>query len=117
MNGSGVSFLGTNTNILITKCVIKANINTTSNASAGVYYSSSSGSANFLSNVRIINNTIDGGYANVYLNYPAGSGANMSNMSVFVDSNVMTNSYSAGLYSNWYSYLPSISYNNISCAL
>ncbi len=108
---AGVRFLNTNEDIEFYGCVINSSLTGTNNTYAGVHYNNNS--ANYLKDVRFIKNTLNGGYANFWFNYPCNSGNNMSNMSVIIDSNSMQNAYSRGIYSNYYGYYPSISYNTI----
>ena len=109
----GVEFVNTNEDISFYQCNILATPAMNSSDYAPIYYYNSSSSSHTLKNIRIVKNNIYGGYANIYFYYPGGSSSNMTNMSVTIDSNTMTNAYYAGLYSYYYSYYKSVSYNTI----
>ena len=112
---TGITFSGSiSENIEFYCCNIKSNpTNTSSTSYAGVYCSFGSGSSYYLKDIKFIKDTINGGYSNIYFNYPSGNTTNMQLMSVTIDSNVMQNAYYYGIYSEQYSAYPSISYNKI----
>jgi hypothetical protein len=112
----GIEMAKTCSNIEIRNCIIRANPGATSHnleaPSAGIYYNSSEGSGYKLDNVRIIENTFDGGYNNIYIYYGGyGSGNSMSDLTI--DSNTLINAYYSGLYLYYYNYFRSLSYNTI----
>ena len=109
---SGVELAGICTDIEINGCTILANPTATASTSRGIAYVSSSASANYISNISIINNTIDGGYYNIYLNYMAGSNNSLSRNNR-IDNNTLTNAYYYGIYTGYYGYLTSVSNNTI----
>ncbi|HOF16409.1 MAG TPA: hypothetical protein PLP76_05900 [Bacteroidales bacterium] len=113
--GIAVELKGMCENVLFYGCNIQTYRTGTSSTYIGVRYNNSSGATSYLKDVRFIKNTIDGGYYNMYFNYPAGSTTNMSTngMSVTVDSNILSNSYCYAFYSSWHARYPSISYNTI----
>jgi hypothetical protein len=108
----GVLMEGANSNILFQECGINASTTATSTSMA-VYFHNASGSANYPSKVRFINNNIRGGVANIHMYYMAGSTANMPNASVTITGNTMTDAYQYGIYSYYYSHYHSISRNRI----
>jgi hypothetical protein len=111
----GVEFKNTCSNILFYGCNIKANPTTTSSTNIAVRYYNSSGSGKYLHNVRFIKNNISGGYYSFYLYYSGSSSTEMSNgsASITIDSNTITDAYYYGIYSYYYGFYPSISYNTI----
>jgi hypothetical protein len=52
---------------------------------------------------------------NMYFYFAAGTNSNMgpTGMSVTIDSNILTNSYYGGIYSQYYTRYPSVSYNTV----
>ena len=108
INGNyGVQFSGNCTNIEIDSCKIKANPTTTSSNNACIYKSSGTGVSD---NIRITNNTLDGGYYNIYFWGGLGSTTRASN-TVF-NKNTLTNAYYYGSY-YYYTDFNSISGNTI----
>lgn len=102
-------------NVDVYNCVLKAMPRSSSNTTACVYYNNASGTGYKLDRVRFRKNSMDGGYYNMYLYYTgSGSGTNMGE--VVIDSNTLTNAYYYGIYSYYYGYYPSISYNTITLA-
>ncbi|MBP7103087.1 MAG: T9SS type A sorting domain-containing protein [Bacteroidales bacterium] len=108
----GVEFVSGATDIDFYGCNIYSYTGATSSTYAPVYYAGSSGSGYQLTDVTFIKNNIMGGYYNMYLYYP-GSGSGTSMSSITIDSNIMTEAYYYGIYSYYYGYYPSISYNTI----
>jgi hypothetical protein len=66
---SVIEFIGLCSNIEINGCNILANPTGTTATVSGFYYNNTSASGKRLDNIRILNNNIDGGYANIYLYY------------------------------------------------
>ncbi|HON21418.1 MAG TPA: hypothetical protein PLW70_08785, partial [Bacteroidales bacterium] len=112
---SGVEFKNICNDILFYGCNILADPTATSSTSRAVSYANTSGSGKYLNNIRFIKNIVSGGYYNFYLYYPGNSGTEMSNgsTSITIDSNILTDAYYYGIYSYYYGYYPSISYNSI----
>ncbi|OQA93755.1 MAG: hypothetical protein BWY27_00016 [Bacteroidetes bacterium ADurb.Bin234] len=113
MSMRGVEFVNTNEDISFYQCNINSSPGMSSSSYAGIYFYNSSSSIHTLKNVRIVKNNISGGYANIYFYYPGASQTTMLEMSVTIDSNMMTNAYYTGLYSYYYSKYKSVSYNTI----
>ena len=109
---TGVTFLNINSNIVFYGCNVYASLSNTSNTCAPFYYNNTSGSNKYLDNISIIKNNIDGGYSSIYFYY-AGSSSDPYMGTVTIDSNTMTNAYYYGIRFYYYTYCPSISYNNI----
>ena len=65
-----------------------------------------------LENIRLIGNSLMGGYYNIYLAYAAGSDSN-DIPSATIDSNRLTYAYYGGIYTHYYGNYPSISHNSI----
>ncbi len=112
---SGVEFKNICNDILFYGCNILADPTTTSSTISAVSYANTSGSGKYLNNIRFIKNTVSGGYYNFYLYYPGNSSTEMSNgsTSITLDSNILTDAYYYGIYTYYYGYYPSISYNSI----
>ncbi len=104
-------FSGTCSDIEINGCIISANPTTTVATSRAIEYVETYGSGNKLDNIRIVNNTINGGYYNVYFDYPGSSENAVSDITF--DNNILTNAYSYGFYSKNWGYYRSISDNTI----
>ncbi len=90
----GIHFLSACSNIVIRDCKIKA-INTTNTVgtASAIYKANSTG---LLNNIFIINNTIDGGAAGVYIY--GGTGSANFGTNIIVDSNRIQNQYIHGIY-------------------
>ncbi len=110
---STILFVGTCTDIEIRGCNIMADTTTTSATVHGISYHSVSGSTDRLNGVRIVNNTMDGGHSNIYFYYATGGSSYMACDGVTIDSNTLTNAYANGIYTYYYGYSPSVSYNTI----
>lgn len=108
----GVKLEGGNTDILFRDCGIYASV-TATKEEAAIYFKNSNGSSVYPKNVRFVHNTIQGGWANIYMYYMAGTNANMANASVSIDSNTLTDASAYGLYSYYYSHYPSITCNTV----
>ena len=115
MGQKAVELEGNCSNIEFYQCNLYAYTSAASSNYACVYYNNTNGSTNYLQNVNFIKNHMDGGYYNMYFNYPAGTtnGMQASGMSVSIDSNIMSNAYYYALYSYYYARYSSISYNTI----
>jgi len=110
---NGVEFQGTCSNVELRGCVISASSTTTTSPFSAIFRSGSQNSSNTLSNIRIINNTISGGYYNIYWYYGGGNSSYMGTNCV-IDSNTLTDAYYGGIYLNYsYTNFNSISKNNI----
>lgn len=103
------------TNLEFNGCNINTYLITTSNtAYAAVYYKGLNNASCWANNIRFINNTLRGGYYNMYIYYAAGSDTGMFNRTGFtIDSNLLSDAYYAGIYSHYYAFYHSISYNKI----
>ena len=110
----GMQFLSTCTNVEVYKCKIISDPYTTSSSYAGVYYGNTSGSGKYLINVRFKKNTISGGYYNMYFYYSGSGTTTMGLSSITIDSNILKDANTYGIYSYYYGNYPSISYNTIS---
>ena len=101
-------------NIEFRNCNINSYTSATSSSYAGVYYDGYNSSNYYLKNVRFIKNSINGGYYNFYFDYMSGTSTNIQNKyGVLIDSNQLTNAYYSGIYTYYYGYFKSISYNKI----
>jgi parallel beta-helix repeat protein len=107
----GLCFLETCKNIEVDNCIISVNPAATATTSRGIEYEGSSASGNKLDNIFITNNTIKGGYYNVYFSY-SGSSSNAVSDITF-DNNTLTDAYSHGFYSTQWGHFRSISNNTI----
>ncbi len=109
-NACGIVFAGTCSNIEINACTILADPTTTSSTVHGIWYNNTNGSGNQISNISIINNTIDGGYCNVYFNYLGGAvGQGLNNI---IDNNIFLRACSS-VYIIQYGHVRSVSNNTI----
>jgi hypothetical protein len=89
INAYLVNFTGDVNNILIDSCILKMNYSGSSESSGiGVYQASRLGSS--IKNVRISNNTIQGGHTGIYLL----TGGN----NVTIENNIIEDSYNYGIY-------------------
>lgn len=88
----GIELTGTCNNLEISNCIVRANTTGSSSSQAGIYYSATSTIAN---NIRILNNTIDGGYYGIYF---YGYSYNNYCTNYTVDNNTISNTYLAGTY-------------------
>jgi hypothetical protein len=105
-NGSyGVQFTGAASNITIRDCRILAHDTVNATGYAAIYKASGTGA---LEGLTIKNNTLNGGYYNIYL---YGS-SNYDAKNIVIDSNTMSNSYYYGAYL-YYLSLTSTSYNKV----
>jgi len=114
----GVNFSGYCEDIIIRGCNIYADASSTSNTSAAIYYINTSSTINYLKDITIIKNNIQGGYYNIYLAYAAGASSNMlpsasKRSSITIDSNVLFGAYYYSIWTNNVCYSPSVSYNTI----
>ncbi len=105
-----LKFEGTCQNIEVNNCTINAKM-TTSTGYYGISYTNTINSGKKLDNIRILNNTITGGYANIYFHYPGSSATTMGEM--IINNNILDSASVYGLYSNNHGYYPSISDNII----
>ena len=85
---------------------------------AAIYYINTGNTVNYLKDIAIIKNNIQGGYYNIYLAYAAGAATNMlpsalKRSSITIDSNVLTNAYMYSIWTTRVCYSPSVSYNTI----
>ncbi len=88
----GVYFTGDATNVNISNCKILVDPTTSSNSYSPIYKASGTG---ILTNCRINNNIIDGGYYGIYMYAGTGQGAYGD---ILIDSNIVTNQYYYGIY-------------------
>ena len=100
-------------NITIRDCDICSSDTATSEKYRAFSYPNTNANPNFPVNVRLKANRITGGYYNIYATYLSGTSANIINSSLYIDSNILTEAYRIGIYSNIYSSIPSISHNII----
>jgi hypothetical protein len=101
-----IQFTGACTNIVVRDCKLLANQTTTSNASAPVYKANTTG---VTKDISFINNTLDGGYYGFYFYGGTGNGAGQFGTNIIFDSNTVSNTYSAGIYTY------NTDYTSISC--
>ncbi len=113
----GVKFDGYCEDITIYACNVYANASATTGPAA-IYYANAASTINYLKDIAIVKNNIQGGVHNIYLAYAAGhknntlaSAANRS--SIRIDSNLFSNAYTYAIWVNQVCYSPSISYNTI----
>ncbi len=92
-NTHGIQLLSNCTNVVIRDCNIKANPTASAETACGIYRSANL--TDFIDNLSIINNQIEGGYGSIYIN---GGTSNLLGTNVTIDSNVITNSYYYGIY-------------------
>ena len=109
----GVQLRGNCTNVTFRECDICASTTATVADYKAVDYTNSNNSTTYPVNVRFIGNHISGGCYNIYLYYLAGTNAQMYSSSFYIDSNLLTDAYQYGIYTYYYAYIPSISYNHI----
>ena len=110
---NAIEFRNNCRNITFYECNIYADSTAVSVSKNAVAYQQQAGDSTYLSNVCFIKNNISGGYANFYFQYVCGNYKNMPHSSICIDSNVLTNAYYCGIYSNHYVLYQSISYNMI----
>ena len=110
---TGVELQGQVEDVSFRHCNIYASTSTSNSGYRAVSYPSSSGASSYPVDLVFVGNNIQGGYYNMYLYYPAGSGANMPLSSITVDSNVLTDAYYYGIYAYYYAHYKSMSYNTI----
>ncbi len=103
----GIQFLSGCEDIEIRNCRILLNTTSVLNTHAGISKGNSVGIAN---NIRIINNTINGGYYGIHFN--GGISIADYGTDIIIDSNTITNNYGEGI-RVLYSHIPSLSYNRI----
>ena len=108
---SGIVFAGTCSDIEINGCVILASTTTTSSAVNGIMYANTANSGNEISNVRIIDNTIQGGRSNIHLAYPGSTNGQGKNNRI--DNNTLTEGLFSGIYATRCGHFKSISDNTI----
>ncbi|MGI6291234.1 MAG: right-handed parallel beta-helix repeat-containing protein [Bacteroidales bacterium] len=107
VNGNyGIHFTGPCDNIIIDSCIIKANPTTTSTNKACIYKSSSG----VLTNIRITNNILDGGYYNIY--FWGGSSSTVRATNTVFNKNTLANAYYYAAYF-YYTNFSSLSGNSI----
>lgn len=107
---------GTCRDIDIRNCCITTDTISTNNTIRTIYYNNTSSTNHYLENIRIANNTIVGGYYNIYIYYGHTSVTNLTNSTkpcVSIDSNILLNGYSGGIYTYYYCHINSISHNII----
>jgi hypothetical protein len=112
----GVEIIGQCNNVEINGCIINANTTTTSSTGGcGVYYYGTSSGSTGMGNIRLLNNTINRGYAGIYFYYlyPTAAVQSASTSWVTVNGNTIENPYVYGIYSNYYARYDSIAYNTI----
>lgn len=110
-NGTrAVQFNNACENIEINSCIIKANPTTSNTTYVGIYKATSG----VVNNIRIVNNSIDGGYYNIY--FYGGSSSTDYGTNVIVNGNILTNAY---YYGGWFYYTDfnSISNNTVSARI
>ena len=108
----GVAFEGMIRNILIRNCDIQAS-NTAVKTEAAVRYNNPTGSTQFMQEVRLIGNRIEGGAYNIHMACMAGSTTNMPSASLTIDSNIMKEAAAYGLYSESYAHYKSVRANDV----
>ncbi len=112
--GVVVKFAGICQYITIDSCNIYGKPTTTNTADRTIEAYFSSSTSNRLSNVIISNNLINGGYANIYFYYSAGSNSYMRNTyGNEITGNTMSNAYYYGLYSYYYTYYRKLNNNTV----
>ncbi|MBO7625288.1 MAG: hypothetical protein J6S82_08310, partial [Bacteroidales bacterium] len=99
----GVALEGMLHNVLFHNCTIQA-ANTAMKTEAAVRYNNPTNSAQYLKDVRLVRNSIEGGACNIFMQNMAGSSTNHGSASVTIDSNIMKEGYSYGLYSESYAH-------------
>ncbi|NLE64144.1 MAG: hypothetical protein GX612_09970, partial [Bacteroidales bacterium] len=102
-----VQFSNACENIEISQCMIKANNLSSSSSYVGIYKTSTG----VVNNIRILDNTIDGGYYNIY--FYGGTSTNDYGTNVIVKGNILSNAYYYGAYF-YYTDLISLSDNTVS---
>ena len=110
---TGVELEGGVEDVSFRHCNIYASITANATNYCAVSYPNSSGASSYPVDVEFVGNHIQGGYYNMYLNYIAGSTANMQASSMTVDSNVLTDAYYCGIYAYYYAHYKSMSHNTI----
>ena len=98
--------------VCIRGCRILTSTTGTSSSCRAVSHDNYSGSG-CLNNVRFVGNTITGGYYNMYFYYSAVRFDSIMRSSVYIDSNEMSEAYSAGVYAEYYTRFVRISHNMI----
>ncbi len=89
VNGNyGFNFTGACNNIIIDSCIIKGNPTTTASNNACIYKYSSTG---VVTNIRISNNILDGGYYNIY--FWGGTSSTVRATGIIFNKNILTNAY------------------------
>jgi hypothetical protein len=111
---SGIELAGTCSDIEINGCTILVNPATTDSTVRGISYSNTEGSRRMITNISILNNTINGGYYNIYLHYLGYDyEANTWGMNNRIDNNTLTNAYHCGIYVYRFGHCHSISGNTL----
>ncbi|MBO7624627.1 MAG: T9SS type A sorting domain-containing protein, partial [Bacteroidales bacterium] len=108
----GVALEGMLHNVRFHNCTIQAS-NTAMKTEAAVRYDNPVNSTSFLKDVRLVRNSIEGGAYNIFMQNMAGGAATIGSTSVTIDSNIMKEGYSYGLYSESYAHYTSVSANDI----
>ncbi len=108
----GVKLIGNLNDIHFLHCNIYSSTTTTSSSFRAVEYPNS-GSNAYPVDLVFVGNNIRGGYYNMFLHYPAGSTDNMTVSSITIDSNILSDACSYGIYSYYQSHYKSISYNSV----
>ena len=108
----GVKLIGNLNDIHFLHCNIYSSTTTTSSSFRAVEYPNS-GSNAYPVDLMFVGNNIRGGYYNMFLHYPAGSTDNMTVSSITIDSNILSDACSYGIYSYYQSHYKSISYNSV----
>jgi hypothetical protein len=103
-----IQFSNACTNIVVRGCNLLATPTATLTYSTVVYKPTSTG---VVDNISFINNTLDGGYYGFY--FYGGTGTSAFGKHVVFDSNIVSNQYSAGIYSYYTDTISSYSYNTI----
>jgi hypothetical protein len=110
-NGSkGFQILSACENIEIRNCRILLPTTSVTGVHAGISKEGTTGTAH---NIRIVNNTINGGYYGIHFN--GGTSAADYGTDIIIDSNIITNNHYEGI-RVLYSDLPSLSYNKVEAA-
>ncbi|NLE63991.1 MAG: hypothetical protein GX612_09190, partial [Bacteroidales bacterium] len=106
----GINISGNCENLEIKNCIIRSTSNIySSNSQAGIYYQRNYAQSALSDNIRILNNTITGGYYGIYF---YGYGYSDYATNVIIDNNQISESYRYAIYSS-YANFNSISKNFI----
>ncbi len=114
LNVSGIELAGTCSDIEINGCTILVNPAATASTVRGISYSNTEDSRKMITNISILNNTIDGGYYNIYLHYLGWTyDADAQGVNNRIDNNILTNAYYCGVYLYRFGHCYSISGNTL----